>query len=225
MEVQFFRFLSLKKMKIKNVIFIFISSICLSSCLTTSFQTVHNEPNVSGGYPQEKWLFITSDVPVSLQKDFDDKIVQFLEDCYGENFVNYKTDRNKYLLPNFLYEVDKDLFINQLNRANEIHFYLHVKSEVLHSGVGAGLDLNSTPPRGVNSYKESRIQVTFEVIDIIKKESVYSQSVVGTTTKDDNARADVYVSLPLDNQFKKAFKRAFKNFKKDFPCNYKKADL
>lgn len=214
-------------MKIRNIIILFIGSICLSSCLTTSFRTVYNEPNIAGGYPQEKWLFVTSDVSASLQKDFDEQIVQFLGSCYGENFVNYKTDRNKYLLPNFLYEFDKNLFINQLNRANEIHFYLNVKAEVLRSGVGAGLDLNSPPPKGVNSYKESKIQVTFEVVDILKKEIVYSKSVIGTTSKDETDRADVYLSLPMENQFKKAFKRALKNFKKDFPCNssLKKADL
>lgn len=204
-------------MKLKNIIIVCVGSICLSSCLVTNFNTVYDEPNISGGYPDEKWLFVTSDVPASLQQDFDEQITQFLESCYGANFVNYATDRNKYLLPNFLYEVDKNLFISQLNRLGDVHFYLNVKAETLRSDVGA---LNYNPSsKNLRSYDQTRIQVTFEVIDVLKKETVYSQSVVGTTTKEENNREDVLVSLPLNNQFKKAFKRAFKNFKKDFPCN------
>lgn len=217
MEVLFSLFLYSKRMKVRNIIIVFITSICLSSCLMTNFSTVHNTLNISAGYPAKKWLFVTSDAPASLQQDFDEQIIQFLGSCYGANFVNYKENRNKHLLPNLLYEADNDLFISQLNRVGEINFYLNVKAEVLRSDVGA-LDLNYPPSRGVSSYDETRIKVTFEVIDVFKKESVYSQSVIGTTSKNESHRQDVLLSLPMNNQFKKAFKRALNNFKKDFPC-------
>lgn len=206
-------------MKIKNLLAVSIFLIFLSSCVATSFTTFYNNPTTAAGYPDEKWLFVTSDVPADLQKDFDQQIVQFLESCYGNNFVNYKTNQNQYLLPGFSYEFNHDMFINQLNKSNEINFYLHVNAEVVRFDVGAGLDLNSPPPRGMNSYDETRIRVTFEVIDVVKKESVYSQSVEGITRKDESDREDVLLTLPLDNQFKKAFKRGFKRFQKDFPCN------
>jgi len=206
-------------MKIRNLLAVSIFSIFLYSCIATSFSTVYNKPTTITGYSEEKWLFVTSDVPADLQKDFDQQIVQFLESCYGKNFVNYKTNQNQYLLPDFTYEFNHDMFINQLNKSNEINFYLQVNAEVVRFDVGAGLDLNSRPTREMNSHDETRIRVTFEVIDVVKKESVYSQSVKGITRKDESNKEDVLLTLPLDNQFKKAFKRGFKRFQKDFPCN------
>src|SRR5690554_8041146 len=122
-------------MKIKNLLAVSIFSIFLSSCIATSFSTVYNKPTTATGYSEEKWLFVTSDVPADLQKDFDQQIVQFLESCYGNNFVNYKTNQNQYLLPGFSYEFNHDMFINQLNKSNEINFYLHVNAEVVRFDV------------------------------------------------------------------------------------------
>lgn len=205
-------------MKIKNIIAVLVFSICLSSCMTTSFSTFYNEPTTATGYSDEKWLFVTSDVPADLQKDFDKQIIEFLESCHGHHFVNHKTNKNQYILPGFSYEVNKDVFINQLNKSNQINFYLHISAEVVRFDVGAGIDLNSPPARGINSYDETRIRVTFEVIDVVQKKKVYSQSVEGTTRKDETNREDILLTLPLDNQFKKAFKKGFKKFQKDFPC-------
>lgn len=204
-------------MKIKNIIVVLTLLVCLSSCKTTSFNTFYNEPTTAKSYSDEKWLFAGADVPSDLQKEFDTQIIEFLESCYGDNFVNYKTNK-QYLLPDISYEVNKDMFINQLNKSNQINFYLHISAEVVRFDVGAGIDLNSPPPRGINSYDETRIQITFEVIDVVKKKKVYSQSVEGITRKDESDREDVLLTLPLDNQFKKAFKRGFKKFQKDFPC-------
>src|SRR5690554_57184 len=122
-------------MKIKNLLGVWVLSSCLSSCSRTGFGTCYNNPTTAAGYPDEKWLFVTSDLPADLQKDFDQPIVQFLESCYGNNFLNYKTNQNQYLLPGFSYEFNHDMFIHQLHKSNEINFYLHVNAEVVRFDV------------------------------------------------------------------------------------------
>lgn len=204
-------------MKIKSIIILFVFSFCLSSCRVTSFKSFYNEPTTATSYSDEKWLFAGADVPTDLQKEFDTQIIEFLESCYGDNFVNYKTNK-QYLLPDISYEVNKDMFINQLNRSNEINFYLQVNAEVVRFDIGAGVDLSSLLDKEINSYDETRVRITFEVIDVVKKKVVYSQSVEGITREDKTNIKNVFLTLPLDNQFKKAFKRGFKKFQKDFPC-------
>lgn len=85
--------------------------------------------------------------------------------------------------------------------------------------VGAGVDFNRLSPVGMKSYDETRIRVTFKVIDIFKKRVVYSQSVEGTTRKDETNKEDILLTLPFKSQFNKAFKQGFRKFKKDLPCN------
>lgn len=109
-------------MKIKNVVMTFVFLLCFTSCTTTSFTTFYNEPITAAGYTNEKWLFVASEAPLNLQKNFDKQIIEFLEGCYGNNFINYKTNQNQYLLPDFPYQVHKDMFINSLHQSGEIIF-------------------------------------------------------------------------------------------------------
>ncbi len=207
------------KTQIKNIIAVLALSIGFFSCTTTSFSTVYNIPTTAKDYTDQKWLFTSADVPADLQPEFDQQVVSFLESCYGNNFVNYKTNKNQYFFPSVLYEVNRDVFIDQLHKSNEIRFYLHLNAEVVRFDIGAELDVNPEIEIPTKTHEETRIRVTFEVVDLVKRESVYSQSVEGFTQKEGAHKEDAPLILPLDNQFRKAFAKAFKKFKKDFSCN------
>jgi hypothetical protein len=201
--------------KINQFLLVSFCLFCLSSCQTTNFHSAYNELPIITSYTNEKWLFTTSDVPDSLQSEFDKEIIEVMKDCFEDNFIVARTAKNNYLLPGFSFKNNENVFLQTLHQAAEIHFYLNVKAEILRSEVGSGLDLNTPPAKGFYSNNETRIRVTFDVFDVLLQKNVYSQSVIGITRTDENNREDVLLTLPFKNQFKKAFKKSFKIFQHD----------